>query len=326
MTSPYYQYGLELQNNGTRPVFSDRDAQPVCRLASMTSTLTKGMWSHLAIVVERHDRPVLRQRCARQLRQPERHDHGSQQPAEDRSRRRRGAELPGPPRRGAGLQHRADPGPDRDGHEHPGGRCPAAGHDATDGALQPGPRQWSARARSTSPGPPPRIPQACRCTGWSAARGRAAATSPRSGRVRPTPSTTRVSSPGRRTDTEFEHRMGPHPEPERVLEHRLGDDAGRRPTLLRRRRSRLRPRPRGVSERRSTSRARRRTPRTGERCLHRGSAGRSSCSIAGSSTRRTVMGTASSPGRESRAARSSHPITSTPRTSSSRSRRPIPAD
>jgi glucose/arabinose dehydrogenase/PKD repeat protein len=49
MTSPYYQYGLELQSNSTRPVFLVGTAGGVLG-ASMTTTLTKGAWSHVAIV------------------------------------------------------------------------------------------------------------------------------------------------------------------------------------------------------------------------------------------------------------------------------------
>jgi glucose/arabinose dehydrogenase/PKD repeat protein len=49
MTSPYYQYGLELQSNSTRPVFFVGTTAGL-RAASMTSSLAKGVWSHLAIV------------------------------------------------------------------------------------------------------------------------------------------------------------------------------------------------------------------------------------------------------------------------------------
>ncbi len=49
MTSPYYQYGLELQSNSTRPVFFVGTAAGALA-ASMTTTLTKGVWSHLAVV------------------------------------------------------------------------------------------------------------------------------------------------------------------------------------------------------------------------------------------------------------------------------------
>jgi glucose/arabinose dehydrogenase/PKD repeat protein len=49
MTSPYYQYGIELQGNSTRPVLLVGTAAGYVA-ASMTGTLTKGVWSHLAIV------------------------------------------------------------------------------------------------------------------------------------------------------------------------------------------------------------------------------------------------------------------------------------
>ena len=49
MTSPYYQYGIELQSNSTRPVFFVGTAAGVLAV-SMTTTLTKGVSSHLAIV------------------------------------------------------------------------------------------------------------------------------------------------------------------------------------------------------------------------------------------------------------------------------------
>ena len=49
MTSPYYQYGLELQNGGTRPVFFVGTSSGLVGVA-MTSSLTKGQWSHLAVV------------------------------------------------------------------------------------------------------------------------------------------------------------------------------------------------------------------------------------------------------------------------------------
>ena len=57
MTSPYYQYGLELQNNGTRPVLQIGTAAGV-QVASMTSTLTKGVWSQPAIAWNSTDCPV----------------------------------------------------------------------------------------------------------------------------------------------------------------------------------------------------------------------------------------------------------------------------
>jgi glucose/arabinose dehydrogenase/chitodextrinase len=49
MTSPYYQYGIELQSNSTRPVFFVGTAAGLLGV-SMSTTLTKGVWSHLAIV------------------------------------------------------------------------------------------------------------------------------------------------------------------------------------------------------------------------------------------------------------------------------------
>ena len=49
MTSPYYQYALELQTNGTRPVFLIGTATGL-RAVAMTGSLTKNVWSHLAIV------------------------------------------------------------------------------------------------------------------------------------------------------------------------------------------------------------------------------------------------------------------------------------
>jgi glucose/arabinose dehydrogenase/chitodextrinase len=49
MTSPYYQYGLELQSNGARPVFFVGTPGGVTS-AAMTSSLAKGQWSHLAVV------------------------------------------------------------------------------------------------------------------------------------------------------------------------------------------------------------------------------------------------------------------------------------
>ena len=49
MTSPYYQYGLELLTNGTRPVFLIGTTTGL-RSVAMTGSLTKNVWSHLAIV------------------------------------------------------------------------------------------------------------------------------------------------------------------------------------------------------------------------------------------------------------------------------------
>ena len=49
MTSPYYQYALELQTNGTRPVFLIGTATGL-RAVAMTGSLTKNVWSHLAVV------------------------------------------------------------------------------------------------------------------------------------------------------------------------------------------------------------------------------------------------------------------------------------
>jgi glucose/arabinose dehydrogenase/chitodextrinase len=49
MTSPYYQYGVELQNNGAKPVFQIGTASGVQAVA-MSTSLTKGTWSYLTIV------------------------------------------------------------------------------------------------------------------------------------------------------------------------------------------------------------------------------------------------------------------------------------
>ncbi len=49
MTSPYYQYGIEFQSNGSRPVFQIGTTGGTMQ-AAMSTTLTKGTWSHLAIV------------------------------------------------------------------------------------------------------------------------------------------------------------------------------------------------------------------------------------------------------------------------------------
>ena len=49
MTSPYYQYGLELQNNGARPVFLVGTPSGALT-ATMSTSLAKGQWSHLAVV------------------------------------------------------------------------------------------------------------------------------------------------------------------------------------------------------------------------------------------------------------------------------------
>jgi glucose/arabinose dehydrogenase/PKD repeat protein/fibronectin type 3 domain-containing protein len=51
MTSPYYQYGLELQANGTVPHFFVGTAGGVLE-ASMGTALAKGQWTHLAIVFD----------------------------------------------------------------------------------------------------------------------------------------------------------------------------------------------------------------------------------------------------------------------------------
>ncbi|HSX29490.1 MAG TPA: LamG-like jellyroll fold domain-containing protein [Candidatus Saccharimonadales bacterium] len=49
MTSPYYQYGLELQSGGLQPVFQIGTASGV-QAVGMGSNLTVNQWSHLAIV------------------------------------------------------------------------------------------------------------------------------------------------------------------------------------------------------------------------------------------------------------------------------------
>ena len=49
MTSPYYQYGLELQDNGSRPVFQIGTPSGVLS-ATMSTPLAKGQWSHLAVI------------------------------------------------------------------------------------------------------------------------------------------------------------------------------------------------------------------------------------------------------------------------------------
>jgi hypothetical protein len=49
MTSPYYQYGLELQSGATTPVFQIGTTSGV-RSASMGSAVSTTQWSHLAVV------------------------------------------------------------------------------------------------------------------------------------------------------------------------------------------------------------------------------------------------------------------------------------
>jgi hypothetical protein len=49
MTSPYYQYGVELQSGATTPVFEIGTSSGV-RSASMGKALSTSQWSHLAIV------------------------------------------------------------------------------------------------------------------------------------------------------------------------------------------------------------------------------------------------------------------------------------
>jgi hypothetical protein len=51
MTSPYYQYGLELQSGGTRPVFMVGTTGGVLA-ATMGSTLPTTQWSHLAVTFD----------------------------------------------------------------------------------------------------------------------------------------------------------------------------------------------------------------------------------------------------------------------------------
>ena len=51
MTSPYYQYGLELQGNGRIPVFLVGTAAGH-QAASMGSPLALGQWSHLAVTFD----------------------------------------------------------------------------------------------------------------------------------------------------------------------------------------------------------------------------------------------------------------------------------
>ena len=47
-TPPYYQYGIELQSNGSRPVFFVGTSTGYLSSA-MDTTLPYGQWSHLAI-------------------------------------------------------------------------------------------------------------------------------------------------------------------------------------------------------------------------------------------------------------------------------------
>lgn len=51
MTSPYYQYGLEFQNNGTIPVFEIGTPTSTIR-ATMSTSLPVGQWSHLAVTFD----------------------------------------------------------------------------------------------------------------------------------------------------------------------------------------------------------------------------------------------------------------------------------
>ena len=325
MTSPYYQYGLELQNNGTRPVFQIGTATGV-QVASMTSTLTKGVWSHLAIAwngatAQFYVNGVLVSSGSLSAAITARSNPLRIGADADAAQNYQGL-LDDVRVYNTALiqtQIQADMNTPVGGAPPPDTTPPTAPSNLVLTVV--GQTQinltWTA---STDPSGVP-LYRVERCQGAGCSNFAEVGTSPTNSfnntglqpattyryRVRaqdgaPTPNLSGYSN----IASETTQGGGQH-SPD-------GDDLG------------LRPRLRGVSERRSTSPARRRTPRTGERCLRRRSAGRSSCSIAGSSTRRTAMGTASSPGRESRAARSSHPITSTPRTSSSRLRQPIPAD
>jgi glucose/arabinose dehydrogenase/chitodextrinase len=51
MTSPYYQYGMELRGGGTAPAFQIGTSAGV-QTASMGSSLPTGQWSHLAVVFD----------------------------------------------------------------------------------------------------------------------------------------------------------------------------------------------------------------------------------------------------------------------------------
>ena len=209
MTSPYYQYGIELQSNGTRPVFFVGTTAGVLAV-SMTGTPPRDV-EPPCDRVERLHRTVL---C-----------HGA--PASSGSlsatitARNNPLQIggdadPGQFYRGllderACLQHRADTASDPGGHEHSGRRRSATGHRASDGADQP-------RRHRGQPDPDqPRLDCLHGPLRGAAVPGGALPGGElhqlRRGRdaLRPTPSATRISSPRRPTDTEFGPRMARPP-------------------------------------------------------------------------------------------------------------------
>ena len=157
-------------------------------------------------------RPPVRERGAgRHPGQDGHARHRSLQPTHDRRLPDLRSELRRPHRRGARLQHRAHAGADRHRHEHGYRRRASVRHRSLRRAPTNLPAatpvsqtqinlSWTA---STHPSGVP-LYRVERCQG-------AATILARSGPLRPTPSTTRVSSPRRRTDIEFEPRMEPPP-------------------------------------------------------------------------------------------------------------------